>query len=437
MTASSAAALAPEWRRAFAWIEARLGGRIVRAERQPRWRPAWLLDLERDGERLPLYFRGDRGETDHGAYALEHEMRVLRVLEAQGIPVPHVHAFCPDPRGIVMERSPGRASLATASSAGEREAVLDDYVAILARMHALDLAPFEAIGMRRPHGPEALALLDFDVWEQGYRRRKRRAEPAVEFGIRWVRRNAPCDRRRAAFVCADAGQFLFEDGRVTAVLDLELACLGDPAADLGGMRGRDLSEPLGDLPRAFDRYEMLTGEPLDRAAIGFHSARFNLVTPMAVSHLVAAPPAGLDVVQYQAWSLVWTRTALEAIGERIGLDLAPPALAPVVAPPAASATDFGAYETRAAARQALYRDRLASLGPALDAEYLDDAGRLLGRSFAERAAADAAVEQLVLAAGPARDAELLGFLHRRVCRDEGILAPAAPELAGARLQPLR
>ena len=90
--------LAPEWRRAFAWIEGELGGSIVRAERQARWRPAWLLDLERDGEILPLYFRGARTEMGEGGVrALEHELRVLRVLEAHDIPVPHVHGLCRSP----------------------------------------------------------------------------------------------------------------------------------------------------------------------------------------------------------------------------------------------------------------------------------------------------------------------------------------------------
>ncbi|HMV72343.1 MAG TPA: hypothetical protein PKC08_09230, partial [Pseudomonadales bacterium] len=101
------------WISAFAWIERELGGRIVRAERQPRWRPAWFLDLERDGELLPLYFRGDRGATDHGIYTLEDEMHALQVLAAQGMPVPQVYGFCPHPRGIVMERVHGHTNLAT------------------------------------------------------------------------------------------------------------------------------------------------------------------------------------------------------------------------------------------------------------------------------------------------------------------------------------
>jgi phosphotransferase family enzyme len=424
-----------EWRQAFAWIEHTLDGRIVRAERQPRWRPAWFLDLERDGAIVPLYFRGDRGQADHGVYALEHEWRVLGVLEAHEIPVPHVHAFCPAPRGIVMDRSPGRANLATAASEDERRAVLDHYLELLARMHAIHVAAFEAIGLARPTTAEQRSLLDFDVWERAYRKRKQRAEPAIEYLIRWIRRSVPRDRTRVSFVCADAGQFLFDAGRVTAVIDLELATLGDPAADLGGLRGRDLSEPLGDLARGIRIYERFAGEPVDRDAVDFHTVRFNAVTPMALAHLVGAPQPGTDFVQFRAWYEVWTRTALEVIGGRLGLALDPPP----EAPPAAAPRDasFAGYESDAALRLAVWRERKASLGPALDRALVDDAGRLLGRSFATRADADAALEAHAAQATPAGDAALVSLLHRRALRDESLLAPVLRELAGARIQPIR
>ena len=110
------------------WVENTTGGRVVHSERQPRWRPAWYIDVERDGETLPLYFRGDRGALDHGVYSLEHEYRVLQVLEAHDIAVPHVYGFCPEPRGIVMARVPGRANLLTVADDAERGAILDDYM---------------------------------------------------------------------------------------------------------------------------------------------------------------------------------------------------------------------------------------------------------------------------------------------------------------------
>ena len=428
--------LSPEWRAAFDWIEAELGGTIVAAERQPRWRPAWLLDLERDGARVPLYFRGDRGEADHGVYALEHEYQVLQVLEKHGIPVPHMHAFCPEPRGIVMERCPGRANLASAESMAEREAVMDHYVEILAQIHAIPPREFEDIGIPRPDGAEAIALMDLGVWEAGYRKHKSRSEPAIEFALQWIRRNVPPGEKRVCFVCSDAGQFVFEKGRVTGVLDLELATLGEAAADWGGMRGRDLSEPLGDLARALRRYEQIVGAPLDRRSIDHHTVRFSTVTPLATAHLVANAPPGLDLVQYLNWYLVYMRTPLEVIARGMGFEPEAPSLPERVAPHPEPEPGFEAYERDRAECTAIYEARSAELGPALEADTVADIGRLLGRDFAGLASAEAALEEFVLAALPERDAEIIEVLHRGLRRREAILQPVMRELEGARIQPI-
>ena len=48
----------------------------------------------------------------------------------------------------------GRLDLAQA------EAVLDEYMEILARIHSLDTAPYEALGMEKPEGDTALGLAD-------------------------------------------------------------------------------------------------------------------------------------------------------------------------------------------------------------------------------------------------------------------------------------
>jgi aminoglycoside phosphotransferase (APT) family kinase protein len=438
------------WQRALAWIERELGGRIARFELQPRWRPAMYLDLERGGERLPLYFRGDRGALDHGVYPLEHEMRVLQALEKHAVPVPHVYGFCPDPRGIVMQRCPGRVNLATAASEAERTAVLDDYVEILAKMHRLDLADFEALGLARPRTPESLGLGDLDHWERSYRKQKRRPDPTIEFTLGWLRRNVPRERQRAAMLHGDAGQFLFENGRVTGLIDFELAYLGDPMADFAALRNRTLSEPLGDLGRALRRYEQLTGEPADRRAVDYHTVRFGLCTPMSTAHLVADPPPGIEYVQYLAWYLVYARLCLEVIAQMQGLPLRPPALPPEAAtrhsagftalremlepPPGADA--FATYRLASARRVAHYLERADRFGPALEAEHCDEVARLLGRRPPTWQQADAELERFVLAAGPEHDAALVAHLHRRTLRHESLLTGVLNELEGARIEAL-
>ena len=60
---------------------------------------------------------------------------MLLLLEREGIPVPHVHGFCRDPEGILMDRAPGRANLASAASDDERRSAAH-YIELLARMHA-------------------------------------------------------------------------------------------------------------------------------------------------------------------------------------------------------------------------------------------------------------------------------------------------------------
>ncbi len=434
----------PEWQSAFDWVERTLGGSIVHWERHPRWRPAWYLDVERDGETVPIYFRGDRGALDHGVYPLEHEMKVLQLLEKHELPVPHVYGFCPEPRGIVMQRCPGRSNLATAESEEERASVLDHYVELIARMHRIDLAEAEAIGLARPTTPEQLGFGDLDHWERAYRREKRRADPMIEFTLGWLRRNVPRHRSRAALIQSDAGQFLFDRGRITALHDFELAYLGDPMAEFAGLRNRTLSEPLGDLRRAIRRYEELVGEPADLRAIDYHTVRFGLVTPLSTAHLVADPPPGVELVQYLAWYLVYGRLCIEVMAHVQGIELPPidlpkpvstrhstahAALVQMLAP-SDGADPIQAYQTRTAERVARYLQRAELFGPALEAQNLEEVAALTGRRPASWSEADEQLEVLVRGAGPEMDAALIGYFHRHFSRQEALLQGALRELEG-------
>ncbi len=450
--AADRSSLSPRWQRGFDWLERELGGRIVRYERQARWRPAFDIDFEKDGEILPLYWRGDRGmdEGINKIYTLEREGKILQVMEGLGLPVPHVHAFPKEPLGVVMDRSPGRANLANCDDEAERRRVRDHYVELLVRMHACETEPFERIGLMRPADAEAMGLADFPIWEGLYRKAKRRPEPLVEFAARWVHENVPENRDEVRFVAGDTGQFLYEDGRVTVLIDLELAYLGDPAADLGGLRSRDLSEPLGDLSEAIRLYAKLSGRPIDLPAIHFHTARFMLCTPMSVAHFVADPQPGLDLAQYSSWYVSYGLATLEAIAEAMGTELDEPQLpepAPSRVGPVADNLvkglrtskegtgddELAAYETESSLRLAEVLDRQVRYGAALEADDRREAEALLGRSFSDWTAMDAAVEEEVTSAPEGRREELLRFLYRHAQRQRSIWQPAMRELADVRL----
>ena len=444
--------LEPHWQRAFDFVEKLIGGRIVRAEVHPRWRPAYYLDVETANGIVPLYFRGDRGEVEQLPYPLEHEHRVLVALERFGIKVPHVHGFCDDPRGIVLERVAGRPDLSTAESPEEARAALDDFVDLLAKMHQIDVAELDELALPVPATAEALALGDIGRWIDAYRAQKVRPDPLVEFLIRWVHANVPQGRHEVALLQGDPGQFLFENGRVTAMVDLELAHFGDPAADLAGLFCRDLSEPMPSLAEALRRYGEKTGNPVDPRVVMYHAVRFSLTAPLSTAHIVALPPADTEFIQYMAWHWVCTRASLEWVARLEGIPLEPWS-APPEAPTRYSAGHefvegalqalspedaMVAYRVEVAGRAASYLRRADRWGRAFDEEDLDEAAVVLGRRPASWQEADTALEAFVIGneADPERDAPLLQLLYHRCLRHEWLLAPALRELSDAAFQPL-
>jgi aminoglycoside phosphotransferase (APT) family kinase protein len=437
-----------EWGATFREIEQIAGGRLCSARAQERWRPAWFCELERDGRRFGVYYRGDRGVQDDGVETLRREMEVLRTLEANGIPVSHVYGFCETRPGIVMETSRGRANLATAESEEERRSVLDDYLDRLADIHALDPRLFEKLGMPMPGTPEERSLADLPRWLRLYQRSKNQPEPVIELALGWLRENVPAHRERVSCLVGDSGQFLFDRGRVTAVLDVELATIGDPLADIGALLSRDLSEPLGDLSRGIARYRERTGDDFSARDVLYQAVRFCIFTPMACCWLCAAPPPGLNLVQYEAWNLVYGRVPLEMIAELEGVEIAAPELpAPrdhrhaivfdTLVSQLAAPGGADAYRLDVARRIAEYAREIDRRGARLEEQDQEEAADLLGRRPASWREADAELERRAIAAGRAERPALLRFLVRRSLRREALLGPAIRELAAARAQPIR
>src|ERR1700728_624882 len=140
------------------WLERELGGTVVLIERQERWRAAWFVDVLREGSVRRYYVRGSRGGNFRELISLRQEADVNRVLRAHGVPVPGVYGMIDDPPAIVMDRLPGRVNLATADDDGERDAILDQYIESMRRMHEINVKEFEAIGLPVPDDNRGAAL---------------------------------------------------------------------------------------------------------------------------------------------------------------------------------------------------------------------------------------------------------------------------------------
>src|SRR5215204_2154341 len=311
--------------RLAAWIEATLGGRVTRIDRVPRWRPAWDVDVDVDGQLLPLHARGEREPRIAMPARIADEVAVHDLLEAHGLPVPHAYGICDDPDALVMDRLSGLVDLAGATD-DERDRVLEEYLELLARIYAIPLAAAAAAGFPVPTDSagaelgflrrmEAVADRDADA---------RPADPVEVFLRRWLRDHVPQDRLPAArFITYDSFQFMFEGGRITGLLDFEHAHVGDPMMDLAALRIRDTLKHLGDLTELADRYEDVTGVVIDHDVVEYQTVLYNALSVVSVGPPLADPVPGTDWISYLAWYVNGARWAFESIAEIGGYALDP------------------------------------------------------------------------------------------------------------------
>ena len=453
LDADTRATLSDRWRKAFEWTEKTLGGRVKAWQPQPRWRPACFFELERGGETLPLYWRGARGEFHTSLRPLEREMQVIEIFERHGVLVPHAYGLCEDPPGLLLEKIPGRFGLATATDEAHRLKVVDEYLSQLAKLHSIPIEEFEAVGFRRPASARDSCLGETRGFERSYRAAKSRPDPMIEFQLGWCKRNVPTDRPDLSFVVCDGGQFMFDDDGLTGLLDFELGYIGDYAADLASFRTRDLTEPMGgSLGDMMRRYGEISGREVDFGVIDYHTIRFALLNPLSVAHMITDPVPEANYVQYLGWYVCYGRVGLEVMANATGTELERPSmpearpsrrsgaisqLQGLLDPALAGEDGERAYELDRMQRTAVYLDRADRYGAALDADDLDDVEELLGWRPSSWQEADERLEELVMAAGPERDAEFIRYFHRRLSREESLLYPVLREQQDAALPVLR
>jgi aminoglycoside phosphotransferase (APT) family kinase protein len=424
---------------------------IVHFSRQTRWRPSWDIELQDDSGRRRLIVRAEKGKNYVSPISLQQEADIHHILERHGIAVPHVHGMLDDPVAIIMDVVPGQINLATAINDAARENIRSQYVHALSLMHRIPLREFAAAGFTIPEGPREIALNLYEPCERIYRRRMAgRPFALMDFIWRWVTRNVPAHRNRAAFITADSGQFLFDGDQLTGLIDFEVGYVGDPLAEFAGMRLRDSTEPLGDIGALMDRYEQLTGDKLDKFSVEYHTAGFCAVNGFLLWPLAFDPDANDDYVAYLSFSVGTSRWSISAIAAAMGVQLQD-AQTPVAAPlsyPAAARHLVGVvgalsgrgpqagYDLGKAVSLALYAERANTYGRSIMQDNLNDASQLLGRPLRTPEEAELALIEFIAHAGPEHDAALLQYFHRWLGRQDFLLRAcgASAYLTGMDLQ---
>lgn len=209
------------------WVASVVGAPVRGAREHPasgRSRLIWLVEA---GDRRLLL----RRETGLGPFAgteftLAREASVLRALAGTGVPVPEVLGVGADT--VLMEELPGTADLDLATPAGRD--VLVAFARTLADLHRLDPA---RIPLPVPGTPEEHTRLDLAAHERSYRLGPPNEVAERALGL-LAARAAGMTPARTSVLHGDAGpgNFLHLDGRITGLIDWEMAHAGDPHDDL-------------------------------------------------------------------------------------------------------------------------------------------------------------------------------------------------------------
>jgi len=196
-----------------------------------------------DGTRSWVLRRPPLGHVLPTAHDMSREFRVQRALHGTGVPVPRVYAYCDDPDVIgapfyVMEkvdgvvlRDPGAAAALTVDEAHGCSRELID---VLARIHAVD---YREVGLGDFGRPDGFVERQVRRWGEQWERSKTRELPALDEVARRLRGAIP-PSGAPAVVHGDyrLDNTMLAPGdptRIVAVLDWEMATIGDPLTDLG------------------------------------------------------------------------------------------------------------------------------------------------------------------------------------------------------------
>lgn len=436
------------------WVEHHVGP-VTRIERQGRWRPAWYVDVSTNGRQIRLYVRGDRGgEVQTQPQPLSFEYRVFKLFEDSGLRIPHIYGYIDELPAIVMERVPGIPDLKAAASDEDRAAVTSQFVDQMILMHRVDPALMEQAGAPRPTGKE-IALAYYRRVEPLYLATKNRPEPAIEFLRRWINRNTPTAPDIAYPIAVDAGQFIFDGNRLTAMLDFEFAALGDYHTDLATLRLRNRMEYIGDIDDIYRQYAARGGLPVDPDRIRYHTVIKGVLPPMQMAGNLGKPISRMDYYQYSIWNAVWLRIAFESIAEMKGWQ------AEVFSPPqhraesrsdvvleameisfetAQTSDEMALYQRNKNLRTMKYLRRLDAWQLVLEGRYLADVEQVTGHKPRNWREADTLLEAHVLAAPPEEDERLVRLFWRQLLGQCFLLAnpeePAVYQLLTSPLQPL-
>ncbi len=217
-----------------------------------------------------------------GCHRVRAEYEVIRAVSKRQFPGPNalwldtVHTLLPGGDFIIMTQSPGVIGGNFFGAQNDiPDTLVDSLGDIMARLHTLP--PLTELGELTGSINTALwskTRTDCTAnyiagWRDYFLANHHTPSPALMALYAWLFDNLPTRPQPPTLIHCDIGfhNFLFDDGKLSTVLDWEFAHIGDPAEDLGCVA--ETVGPGVDFEALMARYVAAGGEPVDSETLRF------------------------------------------------------------------------------------------------------------------------------------------------------------------------
>lgn len=285
--------LAPRFVALGPWLQGALGARSVAIARMKKLsggaiQENWLIELVVEGGpragAQAWVLRTDAPSTISTSLGRPEEFAILRIVHAAGVTAPEPILLCEDAgvigrpfylmaraggsaQGRKLTRDPGLASFGPA--------LAERLGAELAKLHRVRPPVADLAFLPVPAGHPALTRIaryraDLDALPEGH--------PVLELALNWLEANAPPPN--GVVLCHTdyrTGNYMVENGALTAILDWEFTSWSDPDEDIGWLCarcwrfGNDALKVGGiaGLDPFLKGYEAASGRQVDRARLPY------------------------------------------------------------------------------------------------------------------------------------------------------------------------
>jgi hypothetical protein len=208
------------------------------------------------------------------------------------------------------------------------------------------------------------------------------------------------------------------------------------------MRMRNMLYPAGELRPHIEAYERITGKPLDRGRICYHTVSAMLQTPMGIAESMQNPSTAIDsIVPRFGWDVTLRRGLCDALCEAEGISVEPPELPKRAASgrssislflveyleklcfPLAKGDAYNQYLMRGAVGLARAVECQTRYGARLERDNLQDMEILLGHSTTDFEVGMTLLAELIGSDHATRTKDILWLFSRMERRREFLWAP--------------